>query len=106
MSDDYKPSSLVATYQDNPAPSALTKPFSLSATYDENYVASILKARVSVSFEPFIVGTNSQQVNNTGQVVAFVDVSFKSVASGIFDINFIRGIEAYLIAGYQELCPV
>ncbi len=101
MSDDYKPSSLVATYQDNPAPSALTKPFSLSAIYDENYVASILKARVSVSFEPFIVGTNSQQVNNTGQVVAFVDVSFKSVASGIFDINFIRGIEAYLIAGYQ-----
>ena len=34
------------------------------------------------------------------------DTSFKTGIEAIFDINFIRGIEAYLIAGYQELCLV
>lgn len=34
-----------------------------------------------------------------------VDTSFKTGIAAIFDINFIRGIEAYLIAGYQGALP-
>ncbi len=33
------------------------------------------------------------------------DTSFKTGIEAIFDINFIRGIEAYLIAGYQGALP-
>ncbi|MCU4568320.1 hypothetical protein [Acinetobacter radioresistens] len=34
-----------------------------------------------------------------------LDTGFKTEIAAIFDINFIRGIEAYLIAGYQGALP-
>lgn len=34
-----------------------------------------------------------------------LDTGFKAEIAAIFDINFIRGIEAYLIAGYQGALP-
>ena len=53
MSDNFehdKPYSLAATYQDSPAPTALTAPYDLHATYDPDYIANSIDFILDTEF--------------------------------------------------------
>ncbi|MCH7386634.1 hypothetical protein MMO39_04870 [Acinetobacter modestus] len=84
MSDTFeheKPSSLIAKYQESPAPSILTAPYDIHATYFKD------------------------EIVNLGQLLAFINVSFVSVTHGTSDINFLRGLSLGCDFIYQKALP-
>nr|WP_282436966.1 hypothetical protein [Acinetobacter radioresistens] len=54
----------------------------------------------SFSFE-----INAEFAENLCAIDTVLDTGFRTEITAIFDINFIRGIEAYLISGYQGALP-
>jgi len=99
-----KPFLVTATYLINPEPSSLTKPFNLIATFDATYSAQKLDTRLSLAFTALITGSNTVTVNS-GQLMAFVNISFISVSHGTSDINFLRGVSVGCDFIYQKALP-
>jgi hypothetical protein len=53
----------------------------------------------------FIAEFTAARIDQHCDLDAVIQTGFKSNLDTLFDINFIRGIEAYLIAGYQGALP-
>ena len=131
MADTYehnKPYSLKATYQDNPAPTALTAPYDLHATYDENYAANSIDFILDTEFSFEVVAVFEENTDVIGQIDTVLDTSFsfEIVAefaenlctidtvldtafqfqlNATFDINFILGLNHLSVFGYQKALP-
>ncbi|MDM1019715.1 hypothetical protein QSV37_05230 [Acinetobacter sp. VNK23] len=104
MANPSKPFLVTATYLINPEPSSLTKPFNLIATFDATYSAQKLDTRLSLAFTTLITGSNTVTVNS-GQLMAFVNISFISASHGTSDINFLRGVSVGCDFIYQKALP-
>lgn len=128
MADTYehnKPYSLKATYQDNPAPTALTAPYDLHATYDENYAANSIDFILDTAFSFEVVAVFKDNIDVIGQIDTVLDTSFsfEIVAEFaenlctidtvldtefqfqidvVFDINHIVGVSYAFDASYQK----
>lgn len=104
MANPSKPFSVTATYLINLEPSPLAKPFNLIATFDATYSAQKLDTRLSLAFTALITGSNTVTVNS-GQLMAFVNISFISISHGTSDINFLRGVSVGCDFIYQKALP-
>lgn len=128
MGDNFehnKPCSLTATYQENPAPTALTAPYDLHATYDENYAANSIDFILDTEFSFEVVVVFSENTNVIGQIDtvldtsfifeieavfienlctidAVLDTNFSFEVDAVFDINFILGLNHLSVFGYQK----
>lgn len=131
MSDNFehdKPYSLAATYQDSPAPTALTAPYDLHATYDENYAASSIDFILDTEFSFEVVAVFSENTDVVGQIDTVLDTSFifeieavfiENICTidtvldtsfgfevvAVFDINFILGLNHLSVFSYQKALP-
>jgi len=77
--------------------------FELAAEFKENLD---LDAELNTALDTgFSFELQAGYSENRCVIDSVVDTSFKTGIEAIFDINFIRGIEAYLIAGYQGVLP-
>lgn len=77
--------------------------FELAAEFKENLD---LDAELNTALDTgFSFELQAGYSENRCVIDSVVDTSFKTGIAAIFDINFIRGIEAYLIAGYQGALP-
>ena len=108
MADNYehdKPYSLTATYLVEPALSALTSPYDLHAIYDPDYVVNTIDFKIDdgFSFEVTVIYADSGA--NTAVIDTVLDTEFKTEIEALFDINFIRGVEAYWIEKFQRAIP-
>ncbi|MCX0335133.1 hypothetical protein NVV26_14580, partial [Acinetobacter radioresistens] len=126
---DYKPFDLSIHYLTILTPPETTKPFNLTARFDPDYAPlntlnilidtsirsfitgsnaspsvseGYLFAIINTAIIPQITGTNWESVDNRGTLLGHLDTSINSNLTGTNDINFIRGIETYCVAGYQR----
>jgi len=77
--------------------------FELAAEFKENLD---LDAELNTALDTgFSFELQAGYSENRCVIDSVPDTSFKTGIEAIFDINFIRGIEAYLIAGYQGALP-
>ncbi|BBL21104.1 hypothetical protein F939_02257 [Acinetobacter radioresistens DSM 6976 = NBRC 102413 = CIP 103788] len=77
--------------------------FDVVAVFSENthvvgQIETVLDTRFSFEI-------NAEFAENLCTIDTVLDTGFKTEIAAIFDINFIRGIEVYLIAGYQGALP-
>ncbi|WP_151985078.1 hypothetical protein [Acinetobacter radioresistens] len=77
--------------------------FNVVAVFSENtdvvgQIDTVLDTRFSFEI-------TAEFAENLCAIDTVLDTGFKTGIEAIFDINFIRGIEAYLIAGYQGALP-
>lgn len=77
--------------------------FELAAEFKENLD---LDAELNTALDTgFSFELQASYSENRCVIDSVPDTSFKTGIEAIFDINFIRGIEAYLISGYQGALP-
>lgn len=104
MANPSKPFLVTVNYLSNPEPSTLSSPFNLTATFDATYSAQKLDTRLSLAFTALITGSNTVTVNS-GQLMAFVNISFISASHGTSDINFLRGVSLACNFIYEKALP-